>query len=103
MEKPFHPMKAATVNIDVSSSSQAVQITGIGSGYKQIRIANDGSATVWLNHGGSTVTAALASGFPVPAGAVEVLTFSPDDGVLYIAAIAAGATGKIYFTPGSGV
>jgi hypothetical protein len=100
----FNPTQAATVNIDVSASSQSVALgppaTG---GYRQIRIVNDGSATVWVTFGGSTITAALASGIPVrqTTGRPEVITVP--SGVTHVAAIAAAATGKIYFTPGSGL
>jgi hypothetical protein len=102
MSNPFQPCAAATVNIDVSSSSQRVLVAAQDVGL-QVRIQNNGTATVWLNAGDSTVTAALASGFPVGPGVTEVLTFDASASGLYIAAIAAAATGKIYFTPGIGI
>lgn len=99
MSNAFSP--AETVNIDVSSSSQRVQIAD---NLTTVRIMNDGTATVWIAFGGSTVAATVAAGIPVGSGVTEVLT-APNygGGPLYVAAIAAGATGKIYFTRGGGI
>lgn len=96
---PFKPLNATTVNIDVSGSSQRVAISNAN-----IRIMNNGSATVWVNFGDSSVTAATTTGFPIGPGVTEII--SPNvNGIAapYVAVIAAGATGKIYFTPGSGL
>lgn len=98
---PFAPKAAATVNIDVSAVSQAVAL-GAVLGETQIRVMNNGSATVWINFGVSTVTATLAAGIPIGPGVTEVLTIRTG-AAPYVAAIAAAASGKIYFTPGSGV
>lgn len=101
MANPFDPAESRTVNIDVAATSARVSI---GDSPDSIRVMNDGSATVWIEFGGNTVTAALATSMPVGAGVTEVLR-SPNyaGGNLYVAAIAAGATGKIYFTPGNGI
>ncbi len=101
MSQPFRPLAAATVNIDVAAASARIPIGGTPA---SLRIYNDGTETVWITFGNSTVVAALASGTPVPAGAVEVFGFgSGDTAGINVAAIAAGPTGKIYFTPGSGI
>jgi hypothetical protein len=104
--RPFQPRHVATVNIDVSSSNQRVQLAS-GGCERAIRVMNNGTATVWIEFGNSAVTAALASGIPIGPGGTEILTGSiigPDtNGELYVAAIAAGSTGKIYFTPGDGI
>lgn len=100
---PFDPVAAATVLIDVSSSSQAVAL-GANRSISQVRIMNNGSATVWVGFGTSAVTASLTADFPVGPGVTEVLSVRSISGApLYAAAIAAGSTGKIYFTPGSGI
>jgi len=102
MAETFRPDKAATVNINVSSSSQSVQVTD-SLGPVQVRIMNNGTATVWINFGNSTVTAAVGSGVPIGPGVTEVLTGdTTGPGPLFVAAIAAGATGNIYFTSGRG-
>ena len=101
MSKAFAPSPGRTVNVDVSSSSQAVPLGLAGPG--QIRVMNDGSATVWLNWGLSGVTATTAAGMPIGPGVHEVITIRNFGAATYMAAIAAGSTGKIYFTPGEGI
>lgn len=97
--RPFSAL-ANTANINVSSSSQNVLVTANG-GISEVRVMNDGTATVWIAFGTtSAVVATLAASIPVPAGAIEVLSVA--DGPIYAAAIAAGSTGKIYFTAGGG-
>lgn len=90
----------ATVNIDVSGSTQRVAL-GNAAGGQQVRICNLGTAPAWLAFGGSDVEATTAAGTPIPAGAVEVLTIPRT--ATHVAAIAAGATGKVYFTLGVGI
>lgn len=105
MIKAFQPNHLGTVNIDVSSSNQRVAIVGAGK-CKPIRVMNNGSATVWIEFGDSAVAATLAAALPIGPGGTEIFTGSIN-GVsssdLYVAAIAAGSTGKIYFTPGDGI
>lgn len=84
----FAPDEAGTKKITVSATT---------------RIANLGTATVWIKSGNASVEA-TTSGLPIPAGVVEVLRFKmPADAPLNIAAIAAGTTGDITFTPGDGI
>lgn len=90
-----------TVNINVSASSQNIKIYD-GSAIRQVRVLNNGSATVWITFGGSAVTSSLATGMPIRAGSDYIFSAPPESGTLYAAAIAAGATGNIYFTWGSG-
>lgn len=99
---PFSP-GGATANINVSSSNQAVLVTN-QRGEVQIRVMNNGSATAWIAFGGNAVAASLNTGIPVPSGGVEVFTVvAPYQDNIYAAAIAAGSTGNIYFTPGAGI
>jgi len=103
MIRSFSPAPAKTVNIDVSGTSQRVLVAS-RNGPVTVRIMNNGTATVWLNWGDVSVTATTTSGLPVGPGVHEVLTFSPgQNGLLYVAVIAAGATGRIYFTEGEGI
>ena len=102
MQQAFRPTPAATVNIDVSASSQRVLITA--DSCNAIRVMNNGTATAWIGFGDVTVTAAVATGMPVGPGVTEVLRFTNKSGAaLYATAIAAGSTGKIHFTPGTGI
>jgi hypothetical protein len=96
---PFTPL-GDTVNIDVSSSNQAVLIDADG-GSSSVRVMNNGTATVWIKFGETSPTAAVATSIPVGPGVTEV--FTPPNRVVYAAAIAAGSTGKVYFTPGAGI
>jgi hypothetical protein len=101
MIQAFRPTPAATVNIDVSSSSQRVLITA--DSCNAIRVMNNGTATVWIGFGTVAVTSAVATAMPVGPGVTEILRFANKDGsALYATAIAAASTGKIYFTPGTG-
>jgi hypothetical protein len=97
---PFRPSLGATVNIDVSSSSQSVSL--VQGGRQNVRVMNNGTATAWITFGPSGTTASLTTSFPVGPGVIEVFTVEDIGAVLYASAIAAGSTGKIYFTPGNG-
>ena len=95
----FAPLDGSTVNISVSASSQRVALANDG----QVRIVNTGTATAWIRCGDNTVVA-TTNDIPVPSGVVEVMTFNrPTTTSLNCAAIAVGATGVIYFTPGIGI
>ena len=102
---PFHGADNGTVSISVSASSQAIQVRPTGAtGTFSCRVCNTGTATVWIASGGSGITTSAPSGstvggIPVPANAIEIMTLSGT----HAAAIAVGATGSIYFTPGEGI
>lgn len=102
MTIPFTPTAGSTVNIDVAATTANVALGGNRNG-GQIRIMNNGTATVWVAFGSSSITATLASAFPVGPGVTEVPTLPTSDGASHAAAIAAGSTGKVYFTPGLGI
>ena len=103
MTRSFSPAQNKTVSIDVSATSQRV-LVGNCNAPITVRIMNNGTATVWINWGDVTVTATTANSLPVGPGVHEVLTLSPDQGgLLYIAAIAAGGSGRIFFTEGYGI
>lgn len=99
--RSFRATPAGTVNIDVSSSSQRIKL---GTDDVGVRMKNNGSATVWFDFGDSTVTADVTKSQPLGSGDIEVQTArAPLGGDLYVAVIAAGSTGKVYFTPGQGI
>lgn len=100
--RAFSP-RSKTANINVAAASDRVFLTN-RNGATTVRVVNDGTATAWINWGDVTVTATTTTGLPVGPGVHEVMTLAPaENGDLYVAAIAAGATGKIYFTVGEGV
>lgn len=96
--RPICPSPGATVNIDVSSSSQSVSLAVID-GPRTVRVHNDGAATVWIAFGDSAITASTTSDYPLAAGACEIVTIPSFGSTAYAAAKAAGSTGKVYFTP----
>lgn len=96
---PFKP-EGANTKITVSSSASAA--TKLSDNPDCVRICNTGTATVWVKFGDSSV-AATTSDYPVPAGMTEVIRPAPTTRPLYVSVIAAGSTGDIYFTPGSGL
>jgi len=101
MIRPFCPA-GNSVNISVGAASARVLVVQQG-GVQQLRIYNDGTATVWVEFGDSTVVASASTDLPIPAGSTEVITINPAlIGPIYVAAIAAGSTGNIYFTIGAG-
>lgn len=99
----FAPTGDDTANINVSSSTQRVKLGDIN-GRVQVRFYNAGTATVWIKFGDVTVTADTTNDIPIAPGLTGGFTVPPVvGGSLYVAAIAAGATGLIYFTPGTGI
>lgn len=100
--RPFVPRGDATVSIDVSAVSQQVKVCDDRGGV-DVRIFNSGSATVWIKFGETGLSADLANDLPIGAGVIEVLRAPQMGSALTVAAIAAGSTGLVYFTPGEGV
>lgn len=99
---PFSP-SSTTVNISVGASTANVKLTN-QRGEVQVRVVNNGSATAWIAFGDSNVAATLAASAPMPPASIDIFTVvAPYSGDLYVAAIAAGATGVVYFTPGAGI
>jgi hypothetical protein len=99
----FAPTGDDTAFIDVGAASARVKLGDIG-GRIQVRVMNNGTATVWIKFGDITVTADTTNDIPIGPGYTGGFTVPPvAGGALYVAAIAAGATGKIYFTPGTGI
>src|SRR5690242_728936 len=97
----FTPDPAATVNLGVTASTGRVLVRTTTKLPRHCRIYNS-SATVivFVESGGSTVTASTSTSMPIPPGEVEVISLLGD----YVAAIgsAAGPT-TVYFTPGEGI
>ena len=99
--EPFTP--GTTVSLAATTSTGRVALTGASGKIKQqLRLYNAGSVAVFINLGGSTVTAAVTD-MPVPAGYTEVISIPPGDGARYIAGITASGTATLYATVGDGV
>ena len=88
-----------------TSAPVGVQVPEVGTnqGY-QFRIHNAGSVIAFLGFGataGAAQSAALvASGVPIPAGVVEVLSFPIGS---YFSAITSSGSASVYLTPGKGL
>lgn len=95
--KGFAP-RGDTAHITVAATTASVALKAGG---PQQRVMNNGSATAWIVFGSSTIEADGSTSMPIAPGAIEVLT--PPPAATHVAAIAAGATGLIYFTPGVGL
>lgn len=93
-----------TTTISCTSASAATAIT-IGPNahdgrQAQLELQNPGTSTIFVRPGLSTVTAAVASGYPVLQGQSKVITVG--NSVTHIACITASATVTLYVTPGWG-
>ena len=100
---PFRPAPSMTKSISVAATSARVAL-GRQNGPLQVRVMNNGTATVWIKFGDSTIVADGTKDIPVGSGGTEVFTIQSAGGDdLYAAAIAAGSTGSVYFTPGTGI
>lgn len=102
-KKAFSPTGSTVTVVAATSAPVGVQVpeSGTGSGI-QYRIHNAGSAIAFLGFGSTSGSAqsAAASGIPLPAGIVEVLSFPI--GSYFSASIGTG-TANIYITPGKGL
>lgn len=67
-----------------------------------VRIVNLGTAFIWFKFGDSAVTVSTTTGQAIGPGVHEVQRV-PVRGPAFVAIIAAGATGDVQFTPGSGL
>lgn len=102
MKSSFAPHSVNSSEISVSNASARV-LVGNQKGVQQLRIFNEGTATVRIRWGDETVVA-LTTDYAVGPGVTEVITIqNTGDKPLYIAAIAAGSTGKVFFNTGIGV
>jgi hypothetical protein len=91
--------QGASVSLSASTASSRVTLpTGFVA--DQVRIFNSGTVVAFVEFGGSTVTATVASSLPIAAGAVEVLSCR---GSSHIAAITAASLSVVYFTLGKGL
>lgn len=98
----FQVDDAATKSISVSASSQSVQLES-ASGAIQVRVYNAGTAIAWIRFGGSGVSASSSTDIPIAPGLTAGFSVGAVGQTIYVAAIAAGSTGSIYFTPGAGI
>lgn len=100
--QPFKPELQGTSTISCTASSGATTITAPSSlvGDAQLEIENAGTVTVFIEWGGSTAVAAVASGYPILAGQSKVITVS--NRITTVACISGSGTQTVYVTTGRG-
>lgn len=101
MAQAFIPALDANIPLSATTTTSSASLKN-GNAPMQVRIYNAGTATAFLNFGTSAVTA-TTSGFPVPSGAIEVITIPGNATTTYAAAITASGTASVYITPGAGI
>lgn len=99
--EPIAVPPQATVTISCTSSSAATALPTVGAGQlRQVEISNAGTVAAFVEFGASTVTSAVASGYPYLANQTKVQTIKPD--TTHVACITGGTTVTIYATVGIG-
>lgn len=87
-----------TLAVTVATANVALTVPGRPIPFN-VRVFNDGAATMFIAFGESGVVATTAS-LPIPSGAVEVFSVNP--ATTHIAAITAVGTTTLYATSGRG-
>lgn len=103
INKMFRPI-SSTVNIAAGTTTGNVAITSSGTpspATSEVRFYNSGTVPVFVNFGGSGVTATLAAGMPIAPGATEA--FGMEASQTHVAAITASGTATLYITTGDGL
>lgn len=93
----FTPI-GTTKNVSASSTTGNVELP-IG-GDRSVRVYNSLSERVYIDFGGSTIEAAVATSLPLGPGAVEY--FQLGKSVTHMAAITGAGSGTVYATEGQG-
>lgn len=107
--QPFFPNFAKTVELAVSAVTGNVPISrgSVGDASQQLRVANIGTKTCWIEFGSTSVAATLPAGatpgsMPLLAGTSEIYTV-PAASCTNVAAICTGAdTTTLHVTSGNG-
>jgi hypothetical protein len=98
---PFAPVSQGTKTLSCTNASAATALAvTLTSNQTQLEIQNRGTVDVYVEAGVSTVTAAVATGYPVPPGQSKLITVSSS--VTHVACIAGSATNTVYVTVGFG-
>lgn len=96
---PFAPMAAGTITISATQTNAQTALKAPGR--SQVMIYNAGTKTVFVEFGTGSTVAAVATGTPIPVGAVLVLSIDP--AATHIATICnTGETATVYVTVGKG-
>jgi hypothetical protein len=93
------PQGTITISATTSSAATALATAGLG-GVRQLEISNAGTGAVFVETGASTITAAVASGYPVLPSQCKVITINA--AVTHIAMITGSGTQTVYVSVGVG-
>ena len=102
----FRPVPATTVNLSASNVSSRVEFLPTATinatdNLLTVRVYNSGTVVVFINFGGSSVTATTTTSMPMPPGWSEPFRVHPSE--TYCAGITASGTSTVYFTVGEGM
>lgn len=97
--QPITPVAAGSKTISCTSSSAATILPSVAF-QNQLELQNAGSVPIFVEVGLSTVTAAVATGYPVLPGQSKVISVS--NTITHIACIVAVTTTTLYVTVGTG-
>lgn len=99
---PMEPKAAGTKTISATSVSSATAVAAPTTPPPlfSLEITNAGAATVFLEFGDGSTTAAVATGYPVLSGQTKVVTLPMS--ATHVAAITASGTATVYVTTGRG-
>lgn len=111
--RPFNPTGPTVLVAGATSAPSGVQVPSVGAGpAQQYRIHNGGAVTAFVAFGISAAAAQAdaviptgsgansKNAIPVPAGAIEILSLSPN---CFVSAITGSSTASVYVTPGEGL
>lgn len=101
---PFAPVLGSTVSLAATNASGNVALSKQPTDQFQLRLYNSGASLAFLNFGNDNTAAATTANYPLPAGAIEVITIQnkPNAPINYMAAITASGTATVYATVGVG-
>jgi hypothetical protein len=97
---PFSPTTAGTITHTCTNSTARLAVAAAISGQTQLEVQNVSTVTIFVEPGDVTVTAAVATGYPVLAGQSKLITVTSN--VTHVACIAASGSNTLYVTVGRG-
>jgi hypothetical protein len=98
--QPISPAAAGTKTISCTNTTGATALPTAAVGMTQLEIQNTGTVDVYFEWGASTVTAAVATGYPVRPGQDKVVSIAST--TTHVACIVSATTTTVYVTIGVG-
>ena len=108
LTQAFNPRDGGLLSVKIgtiSGTSAQVAVPKV-EGLKTVRLFNSGTDVIWVCFGTAASAVAINTSMAMAPNSIEVFTVPEkfaNDGSLYVAAIAAGASSNVlYITPGVG-